>query len=224
MFSSSIGEEEVSVFIKLKSCLGKLIEKNQVLRSRQLELYFSILSDVTKSLNVDSYGRDRLEVLFLPAKFIKAILSQKFTSAFDIINTDPFLFDLVMMPFKIENTWFLFILDNRFIEKKGFSRLIYFDVDVKEQPPDFTKSVKAYFVFDFKTRYEKSNQKQPSILIINFKEVTLMSPFSDLFVCHVARSFVSGRDLNLNAPASQLRDIILSDVNCYEEKGSLSVC
>ena len=190
--------------------LSDLIEKKSILSSVSIDLYFSLLSQVI------DYRKSQ-KILILPSSFLSNLFRKEFDCSSLLLDQDVFLFETVLMPFKSDQKWFLLVLENSFDR----SKLIYYDVSLPDYLPSFVHALKAYFIFDFFERRKGLDVKSKIIYTIKIKKGNQIFPFSDLFSCLIARSYVLKKDPSFffNYPSILLRDLVLFDFETFKKGG-----
>jgi hypothetical protein len=160
------------------------------------------------------------EILFLSSTLLSEIVKKEKDCQNLFIEKDPFCFDLVIIPFEYENRWILIILDNRnMVAKKGFSFLRYYSLVHSVSIPFFVNDVRLFLISNYLRRYSTNDKRSISLPKVLMK-YDLFDDFPnhhDLFVCCVARSFVSGKSFDKNsAQITDLKDKLISDFELFE--------
>lgn len=158
-----------------------------------------------------SYHPER-RILILPSSFVTEIVKKDHFSKC-LIDQDVFTFDLVLMPYKCDLKWFLFVLDNT----KSYSNLHFYDVSTPDFLPDLVSRVRAYLIFDHRQR--QGDKSKRSIRLLKVKKFNKISPFSDLFTCLVARSYIIGKPPSdyFGFDVVLLNDVIISDLESFQQ-------
>ena len=188
-----------------------------VLDFSSINFYFDLLSKISAGKRGVG-GSD--EILFLPSQFLLKVVEGDKVSAASFLEKDPFCFDLVVMPLEYENKWILLILDNRnIVAKKGFSFLRYYSLVHSVSIPFFVNDVMLFLISNYLRRYSTNDKRSISLPKVLMK-YDLFDDFPnhhDLFVCCVARSFVTGKSFDKNpAQITDLKDELISDFELFE--------